>query len=183
MKKWMKKMGVMTVATVLLFSGASAAYAADEVNYGMTGAMAVAAVHMQAAYDTTTPTVKTMEVQAPAENMSASTIAGKEFTKQLDIVASAYSPNNAASEYNGLTYMGTKVRPGVIAVDPNVIPLGSKVFITGYNNPLLPAGGFVATAEDTGGAIKGNRIDIFLNGTEEQVLNFGMQNVKVYVLK
>lgn len=181
MKKWMKKMGVMTVATVLLISVSASAHAAD-INYGMTGAMALAAVQIQAAYENTTTTAAVKSTQAPVA-LTAPTIAGKEYTKQLDIVASAYSPNNAASEYGGLTYMGTKVRPGVIAVDPNVIPLGSKVFITGYNNPLLPAGGFVATAEDTGGAIKGDRIDIFLNGTEEQVLNFGMQNVKVYVLK
>ena len=41
----------------------------------------------------------------------------------------------------------------VIAVDPNVIPLGSKVYVQGYGE---------ATAADTGGAIKGNKIDVFV---------------------
>ena len=179
MKKWTKQIGGMTLAMAFLFSGFNAVHAAD-VQYGMTGAMALAAVHMQSANEKEAPV---LAEPAPVKEPSVPTIAGKEYRKQLDIVASAYGPGNVMSKYGGLMYTGTKVRQGVIAVDPKVIPLGSKVYITGYNTPLLPAGGFVATAEDTGGAIKGNRIDIFLNGTQEQLLNFGMQNVKVYVLK
>ncbi|MGB8955841.1 MAG: 3D domain-containing protein [Tumebacillaceae bacterium] len=193
MKKRTKQIGGMTLAMAILFCGSSAVHAAD-VKYGMTGALALAAVHAQTAVDVPVPTVekkfddqraKTMAASAPVEleKPAVPTVAGMEYTKQLNIVASAYTPNNIMSEWGGLTYTGTKVRQGVIAVYPNVIPLGSKVYITGCNTPLLPAGGFVATAEDTGGAIKGNRIDIFLNGTQQQGMQFGMQNVKVYVLK
>lgn len=103
----------------------------------------------------------------------------------LDVVATAY---DATPESNGpwgpyAAWNGERLKPGDIAVDPNVIPLGTKVYVTGYSSPLLPAGGFVGQAVDTGGAIKGNRIDIYLEGTPEQVADFGIQNCKVYILE
>lgn len=74
---------------------------------------------------------------------------------------------------DGITATGTKATAGrTIAVDPNVIPLGSKVFINGYEY----------TAEDTGGAIKGNRIDI-LFPTHQDALNFGVQYAEVAIVK
>jgi 3D (Asp-Asp-Asp) domain-containing protein len=106
------------------------------------------------------------------------------YSKVLDIVATAYS--GSAEEnggWAGLDYFGNKLQVGTIAVDPKVIPLGSKVYITGYNSDGLPAGGMTAYAKDVGSAIKGNRVDIYLPGTSQQVSKFGMQNVKVYVLK
>ncbi len=98
--------------------------------------------------------------------------------KVLDIVATAYT---SGPEDNGIwndkTHIGTKVRPGIIAVDPKVIPLGTKVYIE------FPDGtGTYAVAEDTGGAIKGNRIDIAMS-TREKVKKFGIQDVKVHVLE
>jgi 3D (Asp-Asp-Asp) domain-containing protein len=78
---------------------------------------------------------------------------------------------------------GSRLRPGMIAVDPKVIPLGSKVYVTGYTHPALPFGGFVGIAADTGGAIKGNRIDIYMEASPSSVSAFGFQNVKVYILK
>lgn len=59
-----------------------------------------------------------------------------------------------------------------IAVDPKVIPLGSKVYIPGYG---------YAIASDTGGAIKGDKIDLYMN-SESACLNFGRQTVKLYVV-
>lgn len=59
-----------------------------------------------------------------------------------------------------------------VAVDPNVIPLGSKVYVSGYG---------VAIAADTGGAIKGNIIDVFLNSYEE-CMNWGRREVTVQLL-
>ncbi|WP_051331030.1 3D domain-containing protein [Aneurinibacillus terranovensis] len=110
---------------------------------------------------------------------------GNESTgKQYSMVATAYS--GAAAEnnsYANLDFMGNTLKIGTIAVDPSVIPLGSKVKISGYTCPLLPKGGMIATATDVGSAIKGNRIDIFLPGTPSQVSGFGMQNVSVKVLK
>ncbi|EJO5346155.1 DUF348 domain-containing protein [Clostridium botulinum] len=77
----------------------------------------------------------------------------------------------------GITATGTTARrnPGgysSIAVDPRVIPLGAKVFVEGYG---------YAIAEDTGGAIKGNVIDLYFN-SNVQVSNWGSRWVNVYIL-
>jgi 3D (Asp-Asp-Asp) domain-containing protein len=95
----------------------------------------------------------------------------------LDVVATAYAPGpHDNGQWGNKTYMGTQVRPGIIAVDPRIIPLGSRVRIE------FPDGhSTYAVAEDTGGAIKGNRIDIAM-WTVAEAYKFGIQNVKVSVL-
>ena len=84
-----------------------------------------------------------------------------------------------ATAYTGDTTTATGVTPvrnpnglSTIAVDPSIIPLGSKVYIPGYGE---------AVAADTGGAIKGHRIDLFLN-SENECINWGRQNVTLYIL-
>ncbi|OCT16010.1 hypothetical protein A8709_10355 [Paenibacillus pectinilyticus] len=74
----------------------------------------------------------------------------------------------------GITYSGLKAKEGrTIAVDPNVIPLGSTVFIEGIG---------IRKAEDIGSAIRGSRIDVFMNDLD-QAQEFGVKkNVKVYLL-
>lgn len=105
------------------------------------------------------------------------------YSKQVNAVASAYTSSAAENGgYTGIDYFGNALKFGTIAVDPNVIPLGSKVYVTGQNFAGMPAG-FVATASDIGGAIKGNRIDIFLPYSMGNAENFGLQNVNLYVLK
>ncbi len=95
----------------------------------------------------------------------------------LDIKATAYAPGpHDNGQWGNLTHMGTQVRPGVIAVDPNVIPLGSRVYIE-----FADGNSMYGVAEDTGGAIKGNRIDIAMHSVDK-AYDFGVQNVKVYVL-
>lgn len=78
------------------------------------------------------------------------------------------------------THTGNKTASGVwptvgftVAVDPDVIPMGTLMYVEGYG---------YARAEDTGGLIKGNRIDIFLN-TEKECRSWGVRNVRVYILK
>lgn len=71
----------------------------------------------------------------------------------------------------GITKTGASVRSGIIAVDPTVISLGANVYVEGYGQ---------ARALDTGGAIKGNRIDLYMNSTEA-ALAYGVRNVMVYV--
>ena len=98
--------------------------------------------------------------------------------------ASAYT--SSAEEnggWAGLDYFGNPLKVGTVAVDPNVIPLGTKLYITGYTTPYLPQGGMMAVATDVGGSIKGNRIDIFLPTTRDNAWNFGYQNVQVRILK
>jgi 3D (Asp-Asp-Asp) domain-containing protein len=61
----------------------------------------------------------------------------------------------------------------VIAVDPKVIPLGTRVYVEGYG---------YAIAGDTGGAIKGNKIDVFIT-TKEEALKWGRRTVKIKILQ
>lgn len=125
---------------------------------------------------------KSEKKKAVKESSSTKEIAGHKVKQKLNMVATAYGIAGN-EQWGNKTAMGTICREGVIAVDPRVIPLGTKVFVTGYNSPHLPKGGFVAVAEDTGGAIKGNRIDIFIDAPESEISNFGIQNVKIYILE
>jgi len=71
----------------------------------------------------------------------------------------------------GTTKTGASVRSGIIAVDPRVISLGANVYVEGYGH---------TRALDTGGAIKGNRIDLYMN-SREAALSYGVRTVMVYV--
>lgn len=73
----------------------------------------------------------------------------------------------------GTTYTGSKVKVGTIAVDPGVVPLYSRLYVEGYG---------YGTALDTGGAIKGEKIDVYLD-SREAALRWGVKRVKVYVLE
>lgn len=84
----------------------------------------------------------------------------------------AYCPCvKCCGKNDGITATGTHATAGrTVAVDPTVIPYGTKVFINGKTY----------TAEDTGGAIKGNKLDICVSAHEE-ALNFGVQYAVVYI--
>ena len=111
------------------------------------------------------------------KKVNAKAKAPADFQDVLHVKATAYAPGaHDNGQWGDLTHLGTTVRPGVIAVDPAVIPLGSRVYIE------YPDGtGAYAVAEDTGGAIKGNRIDIAMSSVDK-AYDFGIKNVKVYVL-
>ena len=81
-----------------------------------------------------------------------------------------------AYSLRGITRSGSYVRRGVIAADPRVLPLGSVVH--------LKAGTYTGlyTVKDTGSAIKGKRIDVWM-GSSREARNFGRQNVRLTVLK
>lgn len=108
-----------------------------------------------------------------------------EYSEVMQLEATAYCPcYSCCGKYPGnkwynITATGTKGRVGVIAVDPRVIPLGTKVYIEGLNGAKNYG---YAVAEDTGGAIKGQIIDLYLN-THKETINWGRQQVKVYILK
>lgn len=101
-----------------------------------------------------------------------------QYKRHLSMRSTAYGPHVGSR-----TATGKRVRFGMIAVDPKVIPLGTKLYVTGYQSPYLPADGFLAVAEDTGGAVKGNKIDIFINQSRRNLLKYGVQQVEVYILK
>lgn len=94
------------------------------------------------------------------------------YSKVLDCTATAYSAPG------GITASGTTCREGIIAVDPSVIPLGSRVYIISSNGSIVYG---EAVAEDTGGAIKGNIIDLYYD-SESTCLDWGRRSVTVYVL-
>ena len=96
-----------------------------------------------------------------------------DYSKVLVMNATSYTNDPSENGGYGTTRLGTPLRYGVVAVDPKVIPLGTKLYIEGYG---------YAVAEDTGGAIKGNRIDLCFT-SRAQADNFGRRNVKVYILK
>lgn len=107
-----------------------------------------------------------------------------DYSKTLNVKATAYS--SAAGENGGwgaVDYFGNPLELGTIAVDPKVIPLGTKVLVTGHTHPGLPKKAFVAEARDIGGAIKGNKIDIFIPGSPKSVREFGIQDVTLYFIK
>lgn len=80
--------------------------------------------------------------------------------------------------YYGITASGTEAGPGTVAIDPSVIPFGTKLYVESTDD--VPSYGF-ATAEDTGGAIIGNRIDLWFE-SNELAMEFGRRPVTVYVL-
>jgi 3D (Asp-Asp-Asp) domain-containing protein len=98
----------------------------------------------------------------------------KSSTKVITVKATAYTAS--CTGCTGITKTGfnLKANPNkkIIAVDPKVIPLGSKVYVEGYGK---------AIAADIGGAIKGKRIDVFIP-TKKAAIKFGVKRLKVTIL-
>lgn len=98
--------------------------------------------------------------------------------------ATAYSADPSENGgYGAVDYFGNPLQLGTVAVDPNVIPLGTLLYIEGYTYNGLPAGGMIARATDTGSSIRGNKLDIFIPGSKDSLKSFGFQEVKVYKLE
>ena len=106
------------------------------------------------------------------------------YTNNIKVKATAYSAGYSSTgkspgDYDfGVTATGTRARRTAdgfssIAVDPRVIPLGTKLYIPGYGS---------AIAEDVGGGIKGNSIDVYFD-SNSQALNWGTKWITVYILK
>jgi 3D (Asp-Asp-Asp) domain-containing protein len=99
----------------------------------------------------------------------------REVKKEVDwfyFVASGYSANDPEQGTSNKTATGEEVKEGIIAVDPDIIPLGTKV-------EIKDVGVFVA--EDTGGKIKGNRVDIYFNSKGE-AKDFGRKGVWIRII-
>ena len=94
---------------------------------------------------------------------------------ELTMTATAYTAS--CEGCSGITSTGINLidnpEKKVISVDPSVIPLGSKVYVEGYG---------YAIAGDTGGAIQGNKIDIFIPNKQDAI-NWGVKEVNVKVFK
>jgi 3D (Asp-Asp-Asp) domain-containing protein len=112
---------------------------------------------------------------APPTTTEPSQAQADSSSKEITVKATAYTAS--CEGCSGVTATGVNIKDNpdkkVIAVDPNVIPLGSKVYVEGIGE---------ATAADTGGAIKGNRIDVFIP-TVQAAKNFGVKHLKVTILE
>ena len=114
--------------------------------------------------------------ETPEEPEPEITIEAEEVTPEVQSLGTfrltAYCPcAKCCGKTDGITYTGTKATPDrTVAVDPNVIPLGSTLYINGN----------AYVAEDIGGAIKGNRIDVFFPD-HNTAKHFGVQYAEVTI--
>lgn len=125
--------------------------------------------------DTEAPTTSAPQETVPSGG-TITTASGEvlTFTKSYTMTATAYTCEGET----GITASGTTARVGAVAVDPNVIPLGSVLYIV-TDDGVYNYG--VCVAEDTGGLIKGNRVDLYFD-TVEDCYTFGCRSCTVYVL-
>lgn len=135
---------------------------------------------------------KVMATKAPSKTVTApksgssfssdtgNTINGMKYKKKITMQATAYS--TSPSENGGYTVSakGNPLKHGIVAIDPSVVPLGSKVYVESTDGSWVYG---VASAEDTGGAIKGNRIDLCYEGSVASVNAFGRRSCNVYILE
>lgn len=110
-------------------------------------------------------------IKVGARNTVETSRGAMRFRRAAYMEATAYLPTDGNG--NGITATGMVARHGVVAVDPNVIPLGTRLYIPGYG---------MAVAADTGGAINGNIIDVCVEDYGEAI-SFGRRTVKVYILE
>lgn len=97
------------------------------------------------------------------------------YDKKGNVLGTGKKYVSNASAYTGDTTTASGQRPrwGTIAVDPKVIPLGSKVYVPYFDKVFI--------ANDTGGIIRGTMIDIFMTSSS-QMYNFGRRNIDIIVL-
>jgi len=155
-------------ATAFVSQGAPGLQEVRVVNYFkdgvFTGAQRIPGAIIKAAV----PEIRKVGVRALAMSRS------ERGNRVLTMEATAYEPGprSCGIYANGYTATGRRATYGVCAVDPRVIPLGTRLFVEGYG---------VAIAADVGGAIKGLKIDVCFD-TVAEALRWGRRRVKVYIL-
>ncbi|MDD5021417.1 MAG: 3D domain-containing protein [Endomicrobiaceae bacterium] len=93
--------------------------------------------------------------------------------KRMKMIATAYYPGDPLAWRDGtITFLGQKMQRGIVAVDPKVIPLRTRLYISGYG---------YGYAGDTGSAIIGNRVDLGVNNAQEEK-SWMHREVIVYIL-
>lgn len=103
------------------------------------------------------------------------------YRKKLTMNASAYDTSPSQNGGHSRTAIGLVPNIGIVAVDPSVIPLGSRLYIESTDDGQSWVYGY-AIAGDTGGAIKGNRIDLCYT-SNSQCRSFGRRQANVYILE
>jgi uncharacterized protein YabE (DUF348 family) len=122
--------------------------------------------------------------QGTLKSMNLSRGGNIAYSEKIRMMSTAYTSSfrdtgkRPDDKYFGITASGTKAKRNPegyssVAVDPNVIPLGTKLYVDGYG---------YAIAEDVGSAIKGNKIDVYLN-SDAECYRWGRRYVDVYIVK
>lgn len=106
--------------------------------------------------------------------MSSSQVSRSGSSRTITMVTTGYCPCSKCNyPYGGQpSYLGYPLKKGIIATDPRVIPMGTRIYVPGYGEGI---------AADQGGAIKGNRLDLCFS-THQQALNWGIKTVSVTIL-
>lgn len=137
--------------------------------------------------ETEEPTEDTTQIVAESEDMGSELViedgfiitSGGEvlsYTDTMQVVATAYHSSDPGCD--NTTSTGTTVRVGVVAVDPTMIPYGTRMFIVTNDGQYIYG---ICVAEDCGGSIKGNRIDLYFDSTAE-CWAFGIREATIYFL-
>lgn len=106
----------------------------------------------------------------PAYNPPAKPGGVPEYLYAVPMLVTAYTRYD--EDCTDYTYQGTYLRRGLCAVDPDIIPLGTRLYVPGYGEAL---------ADDIGGAINGHHIDLAMD-SQDEAFEWGRRNVTVYVL-
>ncbi|MBO2536697.1 LysM peptidoglycan-binding and 3D domain-containing protein [Rummeliibacillus suwonensis] len=155
----------------LIYAGENLALTGDSNSHNLAS---VSTKQTQTPANTQLANKQATNKQATYTKPSTSQSAPQSSGKTLTVTATAYTPNCAGCSGITATGINVKANPNmkVIAVDPSIIPLGSKVWVEGYGT---------AIAGDTGGAIKGHKIDLLMpsNG---QANSWGVRTVTIKIL-
>lgn len=122
-------------------------------------------------HDTIKPK-QVLRISKPKGTVKTASLSSGEY-KTITMKATAYTASCKGCSGKTATGLNLKKNPSIkaISVDPRIIPLGSKVYVEGYGD---------AIAADTGSAIRGNKIDLFMP-SKSKALNWGVRTVKVKV--
>jgi 3D (Asp-Asp-Asp) domain-containing protein len=115
-------------------------------------------------------------LSAIKQRIAAIQPAGLTLTGEWEMTATAYYAFGSGGNDingNGITALGLRARKGIVAVDPRIIPLGTRLYIPGYGEAL---------AADTGGWIKNYRVDLCFE-TLEDCYKFGRRKIRVYLVE
>lgn len=129
----------------------------------------------------TKPVTQIVKVGTKTIEDQTKKIAGYSYSKKLTVTATAYDTSPEENGGYSKTAMGLDLGYGVVAVDPRVIPLGTKLYIESPDGGKSWSYGY-CIAGDVGGAIKGNRVDLCFE-TQRECIKFGRKSATVYILK
>ncbi|WP_431026782.1 3D domain-containing protein [Lysinibacillus sp. LZ02] len=185
----MRKQSILSLLGVLLLSMTLFVTSADAAThtvqkgdtlYGLAKKYNTTVNTLKSLNNLSNDTIRVNEVLTVSEESKSDTTAKADVqdekeVKTLEVTATAFTASCRGC--SGVTSTGINLKKNpdakVIAVDPKVIPLGTKVWVEGYGE---------AVAGDTGGAIKGNKIDVFMP-TKDKAYSWGRRTVTVKILE